>query len=406
MGCIVTGIHPNNAQSQVFDKNQEWRYSESQANDQWKSLDFEDRSWNSGVAPIGFGESTIATKIRSVGKGEQVPITTYFRTVFQVSQDVGLQGLRFKIRADDGYVAYLNGNELQRWNMPTGLIRNSTLASAAMSIPQELLYHRFEAPPIFLQQGKNVLAFEVHQCNDRSSDLILDLQLFSLERPASQLLQTNSKAFQASLDFNSLHRVEVGKAIPNGFIDGGRKMQIDEFGAADSDREILMVDRVNDRWLQRHLEYARSEELKKLTLVDRATRIARYIDRLMTPADGRSSCENRTEYLEQHFCSQDVLLGDVVDFCGAGVCRHRSLLFKLMADEAEMPCSLVRGNYGTLKKHAGHTWNELVLGDHKIVVVDVMNPQPDFYFPSIGENSLRYYLTVANTLKYPSSSLP
>ncbi len=183
--------------------------------------------------------------------------------------------------------------------------------------------------------------------------------------------------------------------------DGGREMQIDEFGSAVSAREILCVDRLLDLILQQYLVFARSDELMKLNTIDRATHIARYKDRVMTPEQGRNSCEVRCEYFAENFASQEVMLGDVVDLCGAGVCRHRALLFKLMADEASLVCSLVRGNLGSPEKFAGHTWNELQLDNQEVVIVDVMNPQPDFHFPSIGERALRYYMTVAKVPKYP-----
>ena len=140
-------------------------------------------------------------------------------------------------------------------------------------------------------------------------------------------------------------------------------MQIDEYGNAVSSREIIHVDRIRDAKLQRHLAYAQSDELMRLSPVDRATRIARYIDQMMTPEQGRSVCENRSDSLAFHYASQQVLLGDVVDLCGAGVCRHRALLFKLMADEASLSCNLVRGMFGSSSKLSGHSWNELLLED-------------------------------------------
>mgnify|MGYP001829074772 FL=1 len=72
-----------------------------------------------------------------------------------------------------------------------------------------------------------------------------------------------------------------------------------------------------------------------------------------------------------------------------------------MADESGLKVALVRGGYQvTETRVGGHAWNELVLNDGRRLIVDVMNPKPDFYFPEVGEPSLQRYRTVANQPKY------
>ena len=379
-----------------------WKYSDKNTDKDWMVPEFDDALWDRGAAPLGFGESSVATMTRGVKTGEKVPISTFFRADFHVPPNTALPRiLHCKIRVDDGCLIFLNGQECHRWNMPKGAIVRESLASQAMSAPEETLFRQFEIAGDRVRSGRNVIAIEVHQCNAQSTDLYLDLRLSGKPSRSSLTATADKNPISSSLRFNSLHKIEPESKIPDGFCDGGREMQMDEFGAAVSTREILRVDRSLDVNLQQHLKYASSDELRSLSPVDRATRIARYIDRIMTPEQGRGVCENRSEYLSKQCASQDVLIGDVVDLCGAGVCRHRALLFKLMADEALLSSTLVRGNFGTPEKFAGHTWNELMLDNQKIVIVDVMNPQPDFYFPSVGESSLRFYLTVANASKYP-----
>ena len=379
-----------------------WRYSDKNSDDKWMAPEFDDALWHRGAAPLGFGESSLATITREVRKGGKVPITTYFRADFHVPSNTALpQILQFKLRVDDGCLIFLNGQECHRWNLPKGSVTRESIASQAMSAPEETFFRQFDIAGGTLRSGRNVIAIEVHQCNEQSTDLYLDLRLFGKSLPKLLPVMADKDPISSSLRFNSLHKFEAKSKIPDGFCDGGREMQIDEFGIAVAPREILRVDRSLDANLEQHLKYASSDELKRLSPVDRATRIARHIDRKMTPEQGRGVCENRSEYLSKQYVSQDVLIGDVVDLCGAGVCRHRALLFKLMADEASLSSALVRGNFGTPEKSAGHTWNEVTLDNQKMVIVDVMNPQPDFYFPSVGEGSLRYYLTVSKALKYP-----
>jgi hypothetical protein len=56
-----------------------------------------------------------------------------------------------------------------------------------------------------------------------------------------------------------------------------------------------------------------------------------------------------------------------------GVCRHRAILFKRLADECGIPCRLVRG-----RTRGGHVWN-IVKIDGKMYLVDVMQVPGQLY---------------------------
>ena len=98
----------------------------------------------------------------------------YFRRAFQAAH--GYTGLTLRVRRDDGVVLYVNGTEVARSNMPTGNVRNSTLAATAVSGSDETAYVtvRIAAP---LVRGTNIIAAEVHQDSRTSTDLVFDLEL-------------------------------------------------------------------------------------------------------------------------------------------------------------------------------------------------------------------------------------
>ena len=369
----------------------------------WDKPGFDDSQWRRGSGPFGFGEEGIVTEVSSGDGDNSVTTTTYFRTTFDVRAPQAFTHLLLTVRADDGYVAYLNGKEIHRWNMPPGKVAPDSYAAERLSGTLEQLHQQFILSSKDLVRGNNVLAIELHQAGELSSDLYLDLALSGMSKVAGGRPFVQADAIAVTRLFSNSHYVGPDTRIPDGFLDGGRGMQVDEFGYAIAGREIMMVDRRNDDRLRDHLRYARSEELQKLNEVDRATRIARYVDRIFAPPEGRGGSEFRSrQYLAERYPSQEVLLGNVPLLCGAGVCRHRSLLFKLMADDAGLNVALVRGSYGVDETDVGgHAWNELILENGKKVIVDVMNPQPDFYFPEVGQPSLRGYRTVANQPKYP-----
>jgi hypothetical protein len=122
---------------------------------------------------LGYGDP-VATQVSYGPNASSKYVTTYFRRAFQAAH--GYTGLTLRVRRDDGVVLYVNGTEVGRSNMPTGNIRNSTLAATAVSGSDETAYVtvRVAAP---LVRGSNVIAAEVHQDSRTSTDLMFDLEL-------------------------------------------------------------------------------------------------------------------------------------------------------------------------------------------------------------------------------------
>jgi hypothetical protein len=307
---------------------------------------------------------------------------------------------------DDGAVVYLNGAEIGRENMPTGPVKTSTLALRVLGNNDEGLYHRLVVPSNVLLAGRNnVLAVEVHQAALKSSDLFFDLALRAL-RVEAPPAEVTVGAQQIVEMFHKQHLVGFGVTIPDGYIDGGRRMRFDAQGLAESGREILVVDRAHDAELADDLAFARSPELRALPPLERIQRLAARIDRETTPPGGGRWVAPTVEQLEKEFANKPVLLGNWMEQCDAGVCRHRGLLFKLLADEAGLEVALVRGNYA----HNGppgvpHVWNEVLLPDGRRIVVDVMHHGGKAYFPEVTDPEVvRYYLKVDDRPWYGSKA--
>ena len=95
--------------------------------------------------------------------------TTYFRTEF--SADGAPGDLTLTMRVDDGAVAYLNGVEVARFNVPAGPVSFETRAVSAIWGAAEVEDRVFAVDPNLVRVGENVLAVSVHQNGRRSSDL-------------------------------------------------------------------------------------------------------------------------------------------------------------------------------------------------------------------------------------------
>ena len=158
-----------------------WRYLDdgSDQGTAWREPDFDDSSWMSGAAQLGFVEGDEATLLVSGN------ITYYFRHEFTVADAMAVEGLKLSILRDDGAVVYLNGTEIYRTNMPEGEITSSTLAPFPIGLDAESTYVVAELSSDQLQDGPNVLAVEVHQNSLASSDISFNLELATSHAPGA-----------------------------------------------------------------------------------------------------------------------------------------------------------------------------------------------------------------------------
>ena len=162
-----------------------WRYLD-QGVDQgtaWRAPDFNDSAWSVGVGKFGTNDPA-ATIIRITPIN--VNRTAYFRTSFQVSNRASVTNLAFGVLRDDGVVAYLNGAEIFRMNMPTGTVSFSTYASTAVGGADESTFFPTNLAPTVLSNGVNVLAVELHQMAN-TSDAGFDLSLQGIAVPPPAL---------------------------------------------------------------------------------------------------------------------------------------------------------------------------------------------------------------------------
>ena len=157
-----------------------WRYLDngSDQGTNWIRKNFDDTSWRSGPAQLGYGDGDEATVVSYGPNSNDKYITTYFRHAFAVQDASLFTGLNFQLLRDDGAVIYLNGVEIWRSNMPTnGTILHTTRASSTVGGAGETTFFPFITNANLLVNGLNVLAVEIHQNNTNSSDISFDLEL-------------------------------------------------------------------------------------------------------------------------------------------------------------------------------------------------------------------------------------
>ena len=159
-----------------------WKYLADGSNQgtAWTASAFDDSTWLSGPAELGYGDGEEATIVPFVDvdagtAGNQKNATTYFRTTFNVTNAAGITAASLSLKVDDGAAVYLNGVEAMRTsNLPAAAAFNQYATS---SVPDESAYTAYAISPASLVEGINTIAVEVHQCAPDSSDISFSLSL-------------------------------------------------------------------------------------------------------------------------------------------------------------------------------------------------------------------------------------
>jgi matrixin len=161
----------------IISDDAEWKFLRGSAPRpaDWNALEFDDSSWESGPAGIGFGGGDDATVLDDM-KGSYISVA--LRKAFQV-EDPGAPPPILTVIHDDGVVVYLNGTELGRATMPAGAFTPQTAASQSI----DPVGTRFVIPPGRLKAGTNVLAASIHNASVSNADLSFNCVLVAA--PAS-----------------------------------------------------------------------------------------------------------------------------------------------------------------------------------------------------------------------------
>src|SRR3990172_1713404 len=156
-----------------------WKYLDDGSNQgtAWRAPGFDDSTWKSGPAQLGYGDGDEATVVSYGPNSSAKYLTTYFRRAFSAANPVAFVSVTLRLLRDDGAVVYMNGVEVFRSNMPSGTISYTTPATLPIGGGDESTYVTTSLSPGVLVAGTNVIAVEVHQANGTSSDLTFNLEL-------------------------------------------------------------------------------------------------------------------------------------------------------------------------------------------------------------------------------------
>ncbi len=173
-------------ESMIIPRGSSWQYLDDGSNQgtAWQEINYDDSSWKGPQATqLGYGDgdetSPAVTYIDTDPgtSGTQKNITTYFRMKFEIDDPSQYTNLRIGLLCDDGGIVYLNGHQICTYNLSTTPVTYTTPADQAISGGDEDVFNEYNINTDYLVSGTNILAVEIHQANQTSSDLSFDFEM-------------------------------------------------------------------------------------------------------------------------------------------------------------------------------------------------------------------------------------
>jgi hypothetical protein len=205
-----------------------WRffkgYSEASTPDAtaWRQLGFDDSAWASSQAAFYY-ENQPGSQYAYTGNTVLTDMfgnytCVFLRQTFVVTNVYDVAALQIAALSDDGFIAWINGQEVGRFNMPAGAVPYNGTSSPALTEPIPWWTNTVSDIQALLVPGVNVLAVQGFNCSlGGSSDFIINPALYYIPDVTSPTLTLLYPA--ASSAVRQLTSVEVAFSEPVGGVD-------------------------------------------------------------------------------------------------------------------------------------------------------------------------------------------
>ncbi len=165
----------------LIQSNSTWKYFKGRTEASspataWRQLNFNDSAWLSGSAPIGYGESFVATPLSDMRSNYTA---VFFRKTFVVQDPSTFSNLVLRALYDDGFKLWINGSNVLNLNISTAeLPYNGTAGSTRENNTYNVI--NLINPASYLVPGTNIIAIQAHNSSiNGSSDFFVDVRLES-----------------------------------------------------------------------------------------------------------------------------------------------------------------------------------------------------------------------------------
>ena len=140
----------------------------------WTENNFDDSSWISGSTGVGYDNNPDYLPLINLNLHDEmsgINASCYIRIPFLVENTTELSSLTLRMKYDDGFVAYINGEETVSANAPGDLTWNSQ-ATAIHDDSQSTIFVDYNPPFSSIENGTNILAIHGLNLPSTSSDAL------------------------------------------------------------------------------------------------------------------------------------------------------------------------------------------------------------------------------------------
>ena len=201
LSATVHGIAQINHWESVVLEGDNFRYMvpSSQPSNDWNTLNFDDNSWSEGPSGFGYGDGDDNTILNNG------TVSVYMRHKFNIVDLAQVDRFLLHMDFDDGFVAYINGQEVARsfMNGTPPAYNQFSFDLHEGRLHQGQVPERYEISPSLLQDGENILAVQVHNFNAESSDMTANPFLMLGINTGQYNYRSNPSWFNAPTDFYS-----------------------------------------------------------------------------------------------------------------------------------------------------------------------------------------------------------
>ena len=175
----------------IIQEGSTWRYFKGNSTPPaaWTNVTYNDTGVFGGPSPsgLGYGDGDDATVF---GDMQNNYVSLFIRKIFTIADTSAVTHLTLAADYDDGFIAYLNGQEVARQGLPAGVVSHLTTATNVHAPSREgimvysTLIHPsekefFTLDPGLLTAGSNVLAVSGHNASFGSTDFSLMIELYT-----------------------------------------------------------------------------------------------------------------------------------------------------------------------------------------------------------------------------------
>ena len=146
----------------------------------WMASDYNASTWASGISPFRFGTGSGGTLLSDMQNGYS---TVYFRSPFTVMNLSKLKDVVFSVNFDDGFVLWINGEEVIRVYAPDSLTFDGLATKEHQS--GTFVNYTLPAHDIPLKEGENLIAIQSFNSSKTNADFYFDFSI-AAELPLPQ----------------------------------------------------------------------------------------------------------------------------------------------------------------------------------------------------------------------------